>query len=791
MGRGDIEVKDLKLKQVYPSSGDSIILIHGKVAHPYKTWTKQKPEKAVQSGSSSALKKEYLDWTTHEDWLPAAIPGSRIFRFGYRGDWYGKDAIKTRTSDISTSLLHQIAVARRTCAGRPLLFVAHSYGGLVLAKALADAWHAQTRWPDIYAATVVAVFMGTPSRGTTHLLHLSILPQIESTSEYVLRDNIESSKADSEWLQDMFSDFCKSIRESAEDDGKAPSIACYYEREPTDLSFYLRNSKIAEREIPTSTDQYRDIVVSESSACLDNMSSTLDIRKYSRACDHLNLHRFTDLEDEEWITFKEVLQDFAENQPRLSKSYRENLVASLKYKNMDRRRTSISEPCAWTCSWIYVWSPNDRSHGHSFDKWLRGNDPIYWISGRAGSGKSVLLAHIVDDEKTMACLRAWSGQIYLQLLSFFFWKPETGLENSVQGLLQSFLYQLCSFQPAVVMFEAVKELHLTCGQVPSWSVSRLTRVIHAVSKATETTRRYCLFIDGLDEFTGDQDKLLEFVLSLQVHEHVKCCVSSRPERTFEDNLRDVPRLKLEELNYIAIFVFVKLTLRKTRTKDEEKLVHEVCSRAEGVFLWATLVTMDVVRGIKACDEYDMLVGRIRKLPLDLSKIYRRMLEAVDSEHESFLAFYVSCLRAPAVRSSFLTSVSVLAVDRLKSIPSSFEEFVAQCELTTTQIKTHTGGLIESGGLQKKFISVETGLERQQSEWIAKQHVDSDTALATPRQLAQPIHHISALFMEAKELRWVHRSAYDFIFDSCAPQELHLPDLPEVYARLWQAALMYT
>ncbi|CAK1366668.1 unnamed protein product [Cercospora beticola] len=797
-GRYDIDVKDLRLKQVYPSSIEipengkiDIILIHGKAAHPHKTWTKQKPDQAVQDGSRPVHKKEYLDWTTHEDWLPSAIPGSRIFRFGYRGDWYGKDAIKTRTSSISASLLDQIANARRNCVNRPLLFVAHSYGGLVLAKALVDAWHDQTRWPDIHTATVGAVFMGTPFRGTSHLLHLAVLPQIESTNEFVLRDNIESSKADSEWLQDMFSDFCKSIRESAEDDGKAPSIACFYEREPTGLSFYLRNSTVAEQEIPSSANQHRVILVSESSACLDNMSSTLDIRKFSRACDHLNLHRFTDLEDEEWKTFARVLQEFASKQPRLSKFYRENLIASLKYENMNARHRSIPEPCEGTFSWIHTTNPANKPEWHSFDVWLRSSEPIYWCSGKAGSGKSVLLAHIVDDEKTLEGLKSWSGRAHLQLLSFFFWKPGTGLENNVQGLLQSLLYQLCDCQHAIAMSEVVKELRLTDQQIPSWSVPRLIRAIRAVLRTTEHTRRYCVFIDGLDEFTGDQERLLDFVLSLRRHSNVKCCVSSRPEQTFEDALCQMPRLKLQHLNCSDISCFVQHSLRRARAANEQELVKSISSRANGVFLWAALVTKDVVRGIKARDEHDVLASRIDKLPPDLGDLYRKMLETVDHEHKSFLAFYIQCLRAPTAECRLCRSISILTAERLQTVPTSYKEFVAQCEITTAQIGAHSGGLLEVDEVTPLLrLSWDTLLKTPDFEWIAVQENGGKQALKVERHRAPAIYYTSALHWEAQQLKWVHRSAYDFVVESENTHGLKLPALIDVSIRVWRAALKY-
>ena len=66
--------------------------------------------------------------------LPAAFSAARILRYGYRSDWFGEAALDTRAATIAESLLDELQSSREDCSNRPLLFIAHSFGGLILMK---------------------------------------------------------------------------------------------------------------------------------------------------------------------------------------------------------------------------------------------------------------------------------------------------------------------------------------------------------------------------------------------------------------------------------------------------------------------------------------------------------------------------------------------------------------------------------------------------------------------------------------------------------------------------------
>ena len=76
----------------------------------------------------------WINWLDDEEMLPAAFPTARILSYGYRSDWFGEAALNTRAATIAEGLLDELRTARKDAPLRPLIFIAHSFGGLVLLK---------------------------------------------------------------------------------------------------------------------------------------------------------------------------------------------------------------------------------------------------------------------------------------------------------------------------------------------------------------------------------------------------------------------------------------------------------------------------------------------------------------------------------------------------------------------------------------------------------------------------------------------------------------------------------
>lgn len=130
---------------------------------------------------------------------------------------------------------------------------------------------------------------------------------------------------------------------------------------------------------------------------------------------------------------------------------REELLQSLWFPEIDLRRSEIKEPAPDTLDWIFESGDHigARLKWPSFRQWLREDSSMYWISGKAGSGKSTLMARIVKDKRTFEELDFWRNGDELEVLSFFFWRAGSDLQKSIRGLLRSLLYQLCCLRPSI------------------------------------------------------------------------------------------------------------------------------------------------------------------------------------------------------------------------------------------------------------------------------------------------------------------------------------------------------
>jgi pantothenate kinase-related protein Tda10 len=52
--------------------------------------------------------------------------------------------------------------------------------------------------------------------------------------------------------------------------------------------------------------------------------------------------------------------------------------------------------------------------------WLQSDDPLFWLSGKAGSGKSTLIKYLINNHETKLHLMHWAGLTNLIVAGYFF-----------------------------------------------------------------------------------------------------------------------------------------------------------------------------------------------------------------------------------------------------------------------------------------------------------------------------------------------------------------------------------
>lgn len=132
--------------------------------------------------------------------------------------------------------------------------------------------------------------------------------------------------------------------------------------------------------------------------------------------------------------------------------YHRRYLESLWYPETKRREETIKEAHARIFRWIFEPDVSDKAvrQWHSFVEWLASGQGTYWISGKAGSGKSTLMNYIHQDDETLKSLKLWSGTKEVFTPSFFFWNAGNTLEKSSEGLVRSLLHQVFDRYPDLI-----------------------------------------------------------------------------------------------------------------------------------------------------------------------------------------------------------------------------------------------------------------------------------------------------------------------------------------------------
>ncbi|OQE26207.1 hypothetical protein PENFLA_c007G01162 [Penicillium flavigenum] len=340
------------------------------------------------------------------------------------------------------------------------------------------------------------------------------------------------------------------------------------------------------------------------------------------------------------------LEEWLKASEKLSRQLK--LLDSLSYRAIQERHSQIRESHAQTFEWAFdtQLSPDKLSQSSVYE-WQKSGDGIFWVSGKAGSGKSTLMKFLCNHSLTHRALRLWAGPDQLMTASFFFWNSGTTLQKSQEGLIRSLLHEILQKHPALIEEVFPSESHeesegsTNSKTINMWSRSQLINAFHRLANQKISSSKFCFFIDGLDEYQGDHVELVNLLCKLvHCNENVKLIVSSRPWNAFQVAFGDgkYSSLRLEDLtrNDISLYVHSKLeehnVYRKCireKTLEGINLVHEVVKKANGVFLWVYLVVRSLQRGLENDDRLPELHRRLQAIPTDLEKYFGHMLENID------------------------------------------------------------------------------------------------------------------------------------------------------------------
>lgn len=81
----------------------------------------------------------------------------------------------------------------------------------------------------------------------------------------------------------------------------------------------------------------------------------------------------------------------------------------LQYEVMSDRQTHIGEISAHSCQWVSDNGGGNFGKSSNLSSWLENGCGLYLIAGNEGSGKSTLMKHIFNDQRTTRLLKTWAS----------------------------------------------------------------------------------------------------------------------------------------------------------------------------------------------------------------------------------------------------------------------------------------------------------------------------------------------------------------------------------------------
>jgi len=429
----------------------------------------------------------------------------------------------------------------------------------------------------------------------------------------------------------------------------------------------------------------------------------------------------------------------------LSQSDLEKVLAvflgSLRYDGMVDRESRIATAHESTLHWVF----QDGNTGErqtqmmkwsNLREWLESNDQLYWITGKAGSGKSTLMKFLCSPEiestqedrtrkhskvpsfkeryRCHSFLKKWAGAERLVVASFYFWNSGMELQVTKDGLFRTLLHQLVAQRPEILpVVISPKHWEALClfNQFDEhWSTHDLHSMLLKAVKALSDGSKICFFIDGLDEFGDDHEALINMVKEIiKDNEHVKMCVASRPWNIFQDALGQQSNLRLEDLTFDDIRSFVQAKfqaykdfedLRQRYPTFANELVDNIVKKAAGVFLWVDLVVASLLAGMRLGDRIQDFQRRLDELPPDLESLYEKILHSLEPFYLEHAAQYFALIESAEVPITLLqfsfadeeTPKSAIKMDLGSMSPN---ESHARVEAVNRRLNSRCKGLLET------------------------------------------------------------------------------------------------
>ncbi|KAM0476085.1 hypothetical protein ACHAPX_006502 [Trichoderma viride] len=648
------------------SDGDNvhvdIIAVTGLAGHAFGSW-----------------KSKSLPYMWLRDFLPHSVVNARILTYGYDTKIYGSQSEES-ILELAKALLESIKTTRRkNIRNRPIIFIAHSLGGLVVKEALVQASVGSEEDQTIYRSCYALLLFGVPNRG---LNNLSLKSMVKGQpNESLVRDLGEDSRFLS-LLHERFN-ACFTF-----DDSHILSIS---ETKHTATVEWNSETGTWERTGP-------EVMMVGHTSATNAHQNEKPYNRLSINSDHSEMVKFSDISNSDYLTIQSRLVDLVNSAPsairerfdhhtrkisQLEKQFLRNLKAP---DSKAFRNDKVGDRTPGTLSWFLR---NDRYRG-----WESADSPSgLWIQGSPGQGKTMLAKFILDTlEESVRSSEIPSAVIY-----FFFYDQDESYRTA-GAAMKSLIEQMLHLAPDA--FQIVTQTF----DIESSDINdnSLRDILKDLLQNAQLSTIFCV-IDGLDECQNDGSrKMLLDLIAGNLRQSstrrnssiptVKTLLTSRPTIDIHGELYHLPNIQLKA-NHEDLEIFIKNKVRDLRFHEDlkQKAIHLLGSRVEQTFLWISIVLKRLKVATPLLSEAGM-EEMINESPSDLEKLFENIISGIKEAKDitaQKLLIWVVYGRRPLTLAELEEAIAVQ--DDSTSKGSTKKYSVA---LTESGVTTATGVILE-------------------------------------------------------------------------------------------------
>lgn len=389
--------------------------------------------------------------------------------------------------------------------------------------------------------------------------------------------------------------------------------------------------------------------------------------------------------------------------------------ASLRRDETGYRLSDVEAQYQSTFEWIF-----DKERAN-YTTWLEALGPIFWVSGKPGSGKSTIMKMVREDRRTVELFKAQKPDAVPVIVDYFFHNRGSSIQMSLEGLLYRILYQMTSTATDIarMLLPVFKSRPKEDGR--EWTLRHLREALEVILAQSRIPLRILVFFDALDEFDGEPRAIADFVQDLGTQRkgsttEVKVCCSSRPWTAFQDAFSDSDGCRVHEHTHEDIRRYINGRVSENTRMTQmmkggpqangysvQRLIRKLPNRANGVFVWVRLVLDELLRACSDGATPGELAEILSTIPGDLDEVYQRSVDRIPLKYR-FDAYVMieTVLRFPATIALRDLGLVVLCApgispsDCAKYIPADpcSHDFILT---TARRLQSRCGGILEVTG----------------------------------------------------------------------------------------------